>query len=151
MHILLTVIVTWLSTNFGLPASYSHPQIVFVAPETMQVTRYQAAAVGRTGQPPGSAQPASTSEIESFYDDSTRTIYLRDEWSEESLADLSVLVHEMVHHLQNIGDLDYSCPEAREKPAYTAQDQWLKQFGRNLIDEFTLDAMTVLVRTRCLY
>jgi hypothetical protein len=33
MNALLTTIVLWLSTNFGLPASYDHPQVEFV-PET---------------------------------------------------------------------------------------------------------------------
>jgi len=60
-------------------------------------------------------------------------------------------VHEMVHHLQNIAGLKYECPQAREKLAYVAQNQWLAQSGRNLIDEFKLDALTVLVRTNCMH
>jgi hypothetical protein len=104
-----------------------------------------------SGQPPGLTAPGAISEVESFYDDATNTIHLSREWSGDSAADLSVLVHEMVHHLQSAAKIDYPCPEAREKLAYDAQDQWLKQFGRNLIDEFALDSMTVLVRTRCFY
>jgi Domain of unknown function (DUF6647) len=80
-----------------------------------------------------------------------RTIYLRKEWTGRTPTELSVLVHEMVHHLQNVGGLKYVCPAEREKPAYDAQDRWLSLFGRNLIDEFKLDRMTVLVRTHCLF
>jgi hypothetical protein len=65
--------------------------------------------------------------------------------------ELSVLVHEMVHHLQNAGGLKYACAQAREKTAYQAQDKWLRQFGRNLTVAFALDPMTVLVRTNCMY
>ena len=57
----------------------------------------------------------------------------------------------MVHHLQNVGGLKYECPQAREKPAYRAQSQWLGLFGRNLADEFEIDRMTLLVRTSCMY
>jgi hypothetical protein len=50
-----------------------------------------------------------------------------------------------------VAGLKYECAEAREKPAYEAQDKWLAEFGRNLLDEFKLDPMTLLVRTRCMH
>ena len=65
--------------------------------------------------------------------------------------ELSVLVHEMVHHLQNFSGLRYACPQEREELAYSAQAKWLDQFGLNLIDAFELDTLTVLVRTKCFY
>lgn len=151
MQMLMTMIVAWLSANFALPAEYDHPQIVFVAPEAMHEVRSQAARKASLGQQQEPAAPGAVSDVESFYDDATQTIHLSRDWSEDSAADLSVLVHEMVHHLQTEAKLAYPCPEAREKLAYDAQDRWLKQFGRNLIDEFGLDSMTVLVRTSCFY
>ena len=51
-------------------------------------------------------------------------------------AELSILVHEMVHHFQNMLGLKYECPQAREALAYRAQDQWLGLFGRDLGDGF---------------
>lgn len=71
-------------------------------------------------------------------------------WTGKSPADVSVLVHEMVHHVQNVAGLKYACPEEREKPAYDAQNQWLALFGRKVTEEFELDPMTLLVRTNCL-
>jgi hypothetical protein len=62
-----------------------------------------------------------------------------------------VLVHEMVHHVQNVGGLKYACPQEREKLAYTAQERWLGLFGRNLEADFEIDAFSLLVKTRCLH
>jgi hypothetical protein len=96
------------------------------------------------------AQLGTAPEVEAFYDDSARTIYLPKGWTGESPAELSVLVHEMVHHVQNMAGLTYACAEAREKLAYAAQRQWLALFGRDLLEDFKLDPMTLLVRTNCM-
>jgi hypothetical protein len=57
----------------------------------------------------------------------------------------------MVHHVQNVAGLKFECSQARERPAYVAQDRWLALFGSNLVDEFELNPITVLVRTRCMH
>ena len=132
MEPLLTAIVTWLSLNLGMPAIHEHPRVQLAAPETMEAMR-------------GSAQT-----VEAIYDDASRTIYLNDKWEGKTPADLSVLVHEMVHHLQNVAGLKYECPQAREQQAYAAQQRWLGLFGSDLGKEFELDPMTLLVRTRCM-
>ncbi len=151
MQIMLTMIVTWLSVNFALPAVYDHPDISFVAPEAMQSVRYQAAESEQSAPRREPTPPSSTPEVESFYDDTSWTVHLSQDWTGGSPAELSLLVHEMVHHLQSAAKLTYACPGAREKPAYAAQKQWLAQFGRNLTDEFGLDPMTILVRTNCMF
>jgi hypothetical protein len=155
MDTLLTAIVTWLSIGFGLPASYDHPRIELVSPAKMTAVQSggQAAArsAARSGERLAPARPALQRDVEALYDDSTRTVYLPEGWTGSTPAEVSVLVHEMVHHLQNVAGLKYECPQAREKLAYAAQNQWLAQSGRNLIDEFKLDALTVLVRTNCMH
>jgi hypothetical protein len=156
MQTLLTAIVTWLSMNAGLPAIHDHPRVEFAPPAKIAAIRSGGAASGGAasaearqavgqGTPPAQAQT-----VEAIYDDKSRTIYLPEGWTGTTPAEVSVLVHEMVHHLQNVGGLKYECPQAREKPAYAAQDQWLARSGRNLTDEFELDPMTMLVLTRCM-
>lgn len=151
METVLTLIVAWLSANFALPESHSHPQIILVATETMQAERLHVAGRRQPEYSRTSAAATSTPQVEAFYDDTTNTIYLPRDWSGNTPAELSVLVHEMVHHLQSVAGLKYACPQEREKVAYLAQDKWLGQFGLNLVDEFELNAMTVLVRTNCFY
>ena len=153
MQALLTVVVTWLSINFGLPASYEHPRVEFVPTAQMAEVRHSRVASGRSDLVLADAVPSAPPEfgdVHAIYDDQSRTIYLPEGWAGTTPAEVSVLVHELVHHLQNVAGLANDCPEARERPAYRAQARWLELFGTNLADEFGIDAMTVLVRTSCM-
>ena len=40
MNALLTAIVTWLSINFSLPATYDHPQVTLMPPAQITTLRY---------------------------------------------------------------------------------------------------------------
>ena len=155
MQTLLTMVVTWLSINAGLPAIYEHPRVEFVSPAKMYAVRIGGHVSGHSPTPPAAADHRARGNgeryIEALYDDKSRTIYLPEGWTGATPAEFSVLVHEMVHHLQNVAGLKYECPQEREKIAYVAQDKWLAQSGRNLMDEFKLDPVTVLVRTKCMH
>jgi hypothetical protein len=147
MEALLTAIVLWLSTNFALPASFDHPRLKFVS-----AAELSAPLRGRAEEKQGSVSAAQTgSDIVSFYSNESKTIYLAEGWSGKTPADLSVLVHEMVHHLQNVGRLKFECPQAREEIAYKAQNQWLGLFGHDLEQDFQLDGFSILVKTKCFY
>ena len=154
MQVLLTVMVTWLSVNFGLPAIDEHPQVRFAsATEMADVRQSRLASIhpdSAAHQVGGPAEAALGRDVHAIYDDQSRTIYLPEGWTGETPAEVSVLVHELVHHTQNVAGLTYDCAEAREKPAYQAQARWLELFGQNLADEFEIDAMTILVRTNCM-
>jgi len=89
-------------------------------------------------------------DIVSLYSNESKTIFLLDGWTGKTPAELSILVHEMVHHLQNVGQLKFACPEEREELAYKAQDSWLHLFGRDLESEFQMDPFTILVKSKCL-
>ena len=143
MQILLTAIVTWLSFNLGLPATYDHPRIERLSSAQMAALRLDAAL--------SSSSAKSGEDIVALYDNRTRTIYLRQDWTGATPAELSVLVHEMAHHLQNVAGLKYDCAEAREKLAYEAQKKWLALYGRDLMKEFELDPFTLILRTNCMH
>ena len=148
MENLLTAIVLWLSANFGLPASFDFPRIEMRPPREIVALRYRGlASAQQPGVPPSGP---SSAEILAIYDDAARTIYLPENWRGRSPAELSILVHEMVHHLQNVGSLKFECPQAREQVAYQAQEKWLGLFGRDLARDFELDPLSVFVKTRCL-
>jgi hypothetical protein len=115
----------------------------FVQPAAMVQLRYRGSAAPQ-------AMPLDMGrDVVAVYDDTKRTIYLPEGWTGVTPAEQSVLVHEMVHHLQNLGNLKYECAEAREKLAFAAQGQWLELFDRTLASEFDLDPFTLLVRTSC--
>jgi hypothetical protein len=153
MQALLAAIVTWLSVNFSLPANYDLPAIEFATPMEIAKLRYGAFDSGRQGTvltSPRSEPAASASSVVSVYKDKDRVIVLPVGWQGITPAELSILVHEMVHHLQNVGKLTFACPQEREALAYKAQDQWLQLFGKDLAGEFELDGFTILVKSRCI-
>ena len=138
MTVLITLIITWLSSNFDLPATYEHPSVQLVPSQQLVVMRFGAIASA------GGSQPLAV------YHDRSRTIYLSDDWTGTTPAELSVLVHEVVHHLQNMSKLTYQCAAARETLAYAAQEKWLRLFGRSLESEFEIDPMTLKIATACM-
>lgn len=151
MQELLTVLIVWLSVNYGLPVSDELPDVRRVDAETMIDARL-ARLASTEGAARGSVTDASAmGSVRAFYDDSERTIYLPERWTVASPAESSVLVHELVHHLQNVGGERHACPEEREGLAYEAQARWLELLGTNLEEAFGIDAMTRLVRTTCVH
>ncbi len=150
---LLSAIAVWLSASFGLPPPERPPHVLYVSEPTLVAIRSVDVPSDRWsgGGPAGNTQPTPSSELLAVYDDHSRTIYLLRGWSAGDPADLSVLVHEMVHHLQNLAGLHYGCSEEREALAFEAQERWLARFGRDLSTDFDLDAFSILARTHCLY
>ena len=134
---LLDTVMLWLSTNFDLAVSTKPPLLVTITDAKLVEMRYGVAAALRPG------------EVVAVYDHPGRTIYLSDSWTGSTPADLSVLVHEMVHHLPAVSDMRFACPAEREVVAYRAQEAWLGLFGENLESAFGIDAATLLVGTVC--
>jgi hypothetical protein len=147
---LLISIENWLSSQFSLPTINRHPRIELVAPSTIASLGYKK-LLSDPSVLAGSETTASQLNTVSLYDDVTQTIYLPKDWTRGADVEVSILVHEMVHHFQNLLGFKYACAQEREKLAYMAQDRWLGQSGRSLATEFDLDPFTLLVATTCKY
>ena len=154
MEALLTQIATWLSTNTDLPANQDQPRVEFASPMKLAAMRYGGLLPANwredSMRDPAMEAAAHAREVVAVYHDATRTIFLPNAWTGTTPADVSVLVHEMVHHLQNLAGLKYECAAAREKPAYLAQDKWLRLHDLDLEKEFQIDKFTLVVSAACL-
>jgi hypothetical protein len=158
----LVAIADWLSTNWDLPPADTLPRVEFVPRTQLERLRYGHLLRGlpRTAAGEGSSQaiggehatplPQFHREVVAVYNDVTQTIYLPDTWTGKSRAEQSVLVHEMVHHLQNRARLTYACPGAREKLAYLAQKKWLESYGLDFEQELQVDMFTVVAISACM-
>ena len=149
MDTLLTTIVLWLSLNFNLPANYEHPRVEF-ANQGRISELYNRDALTSRGALGGDRAVGASDTIVAIYVATERKIYLPEGWTGRTPVESSILVHEMVHHLQNIAGNRYACPQERERLAYEAQDKWLNLMGRSLESELQLDGFTRLVLTQCL-
>jgi hypothetical protein len=147
----LAAIATWLSRYFDLPVADELPRVELVAPSRLVAIRYPALLLQQL-QTPALQQAMLDAKRDTLavYDEPTSTIYLPEGWEGETPAAFSVLVHELVHHLQSRARLRFACPQEREAIAYAAQDRWLSQSGQSLESEFRINPFTLLVRSRCL-
>ena len=141
-------IIPWLAANFELPPTHSAPKIAFAS--QVDLMKLRAADRAHWQGFKYDDDPTNVRNVVAVYDTLTTTIYLPLGWTGSSPGDQSVLVHEMVHHLQNIAKLKFECPSAREKVAYLAQDAWLKRFDLSLEDEFGVDMFTVVASSACM-
>jgi hypothetical protein len=150
---LLKQIVIWLRANFDLPRILVYPNIEFVPRDEINGLSPGGFAweVPRDIVAESQRGPLGEREVNAFYDDEMKTIYLPEGWTGSTPQEQSLLIHEMVHHLQSLGKLKYDCPQAREQVAYAAQEKWLGQSGRSLAGEFRIDPLTLAVSTRCIY
>ena len=64
-----------------------------------------------------------------FYSKSQHLIYLANSWNKDDLVDQSILVHELVHHLQIEDHIQFACWGRYEAQAYELQVQWLRTQG----------------------
>lgn len=138
---LLEILATWLASELRLPSLERQPQFAFLSRAEMNALRYRAA----------DGLPEHAGNVVALYSDKTETVFLSDDWSGSTGGELSVLVHELTHHVQNVSNMKFRCPEEREKLAYEAQDRWLALLQSDLEEEFQIDAFTLLIQTNCLY
>jgi hypothetical protein len=134
---LLEVMTLWIEANFGLPAVAQMPALVSLPAEELSARRYG----------PGAVVP--THGVVALYDEAQSTIYVSDEWTGHTVADHSIILHELVHHMQAASGSRFACAGERETLAYRAQDAWLSLFGESLESAFGIDRLTILVTTTC--
>ncbi len=139
MNEIVIALSIWLSASHGLADIQTAPRVRFVEQRQIAALRY------------GRADIADVDEVVAVYEPLTRTIVLPVAWDAGDPADLSVLVHEIVHHLQREAGALHRCPEEGEEMAYTAQERWLSQFGLSLEESFGIDAFSLRMRTNCLW
>ena len=76
-----------------------------------------------------SARAAKIETTRGLYDPEISAIYLIRPWGARNPYDVSVLLHELIHHRQNGDGTHWYCPGAQELDAYRLQDAWLAELG----------------------
>jgi hypothetical protein len=115
MDLLIATLAGWIAIQTGL-SPVAPPHVEMVTPSTMSE---------RAFGPGVAASPL----LRALYSQPAGTVYLRKNWDASNLRDRSELLHELVHHFQNIHALKYNCGAEREKLAYELQIQWLREQG----------------------
>ena len=115
---LVAILGDWLDTNTDLPRRDTAATVRMTSPS-------DAVALA-------SAHSTINAEtVRGLYDSESTTIWLVYPWSFKDARDVSVLLHELVHHRQAAAGHWY-CPGAQELPAYKTQQAWLAEQGLEL-------------------
>ena len=140
---LLELIAAWVAADLGVPIPAMMPGVAFADQRTMERLRLMS-----------ETEPVEEgnreADLVAFYETRGKTIYLPLGWQGRSYAELSVLVHEMVHHFQVLAEERFACPSGREKLPYEVQRRWLEAHGESLEETLGIDPLYLIVATNCL-
>jgi Domain of unknown function (DUF6647) len=147
---LLTSVAAWISRVLGLPETPVLPNVQRFPVGKLAALASKAVLSDRQLDTAAISYRRSGSEMVAYYSDVTKTIHLPESWTGNTPAEMSILVHAMVHHLQNVTGLKFYCAQERKELAYAAQERWLGLYERNLLDDFGVDPTTLMMMTQCI-
>ena len=89
-------------------------------------------------------------KCEAIYSQKDDTVYLSNNWKSNELRDRSVLVHELVHHLQYLNHVKATCKSEYEFQAFKLQAAWLSEHGVEYpLDLMGVDLRYIMMLSRC--
>lgn len=78
------------------------------------------------------------------------SIFLEENWDINSVADQSILLHELVHYMQDMNFLEYECDGDKERLAYYIQERWLlEEHGLIIYDAINLSPLAMVAAMMC--
>lgn len=140
MKALMLALMTWASAQTGLPVPERVPAIQVKSPCELHAIMQRPEPCDKAVLRVGAIYMPNLIVLPAAHD--PRDLYA-----------VSVLLHELVHHMQfENGDNGRSCPEraAREKVAYDAQIAFLEATGHEAMKLMGIDGLTLLLLTNCL-
>ena len=116
MKELILALFLFISTETGYNTdNLEVPQIYFL-PQTELEAKYT-----KENSPVGS-------DLFAFYDLENDIIYLRDTWNIHNPWSKSVLLHELIHYVQDKNNVAFKCTAEMEKQAWPLQKKYLRQY-----------------------
>ena len=114
MKEIITALMIWLGANTTLDTNHDIPNVLFLTQEQMEKLYYH------------EDQEKFPNQLHGLYDKESDTIILPDTWDRRDPWDLAVLLHEMVHYLQDMNNLKFNCTAEMERDAWPIQKRYLK-------------------------
>ena len=114
MKEILTALMIWLGANTPFSTNFDIPVVMFLPQEEMNSMYYK-------------DNEHEQKSLHGMYDQENDIIYLPDDWDRREAWDMGVLVHEMVHYLQDMNEMKFACSAEMEKMAWPIQQFYLKK------------------------
>ena len=116
MKEILTALMIWLGANTPFDVNHDIPKVLFLSQDQMEDLYYT-----------NEEKDNFPNQLHGLYDKDSDTIILPDNWDRRDPWDLGVLVHEMVHYLQDMNKIKFECTAQMEKDAWPIQQRYLKE------------------------
>lgn len=111
MKEIITALLIWLGANSDFNVNMDIPVVMFLPQDQME-QRY----FGDT---------ENHGELHGFYDIEQNIIILPNTWDRRDPWDLSVLLHEMIHYVQDQNETEFNCTAEMEKDSWPLQQKYL--------------------------
>ena len=141
MDALMYALMAWASAQTGIDPAATLPDVVYAAPEEMIRMQYPNGDGGAA---------ASGIRVVALYDPDDAEIYLPLGFDARDPVDVSVLLHELVHHMQYQAGVSYACRGEMERVAYETQGEYLSSVGIDLLEAMEMNDLFLYLITSCL-
>lgn len=114
MKEILTAMIIWLGANSNLDTNHDVPLVIFLPQDQLNHMYYKDSA-------------HDGNKLHGLYDRDKDTIFLPDTWDRRRPWDLGVLLHEMMHYLQDQNEIKFSCVQEMERDVWPTQRKYLRE------------------------
>jgi hypothetical protein len=139
-------LMAWAANSMGLPVPDHLPTIEF----------QDQCAIERSFFRDPAHECGGKLKVMAIYVSGEDRVILSDDWNPDSLKDQSILLHELVHFVQDeagvqdhVQSYGLCVGQEIEAPAYAAQFAWLRSKSANPWTVLALDPLTLAMITRC--
>ena len=143
---LMLALMLWIGAQTGLPVPDEIPLVMHVTTERLCELSYLDEEDNKF-----LAQCLSGDDyvVGGAYDFLGHTMYLPSSWSATRPRDVSILVHELTHFMQDRANRSYACRGGRERVAYDAQIEYLREGSLDFFEIFEVDQLFFMVTMTC--
>ena len=150
---LIISLMLWITTVTGYPMPEKLPIIKYASPSEVYYRQYRCdAPTKHTKKKCEDINPKEAEKTLAIYNHHTDTIYLKDGLENMFNKNIyeSIVVHELVHHMQYESDAQFDCLGQYEEDAYEIQDKFLLSRGENgVIESLRLNELYLMMIFQC--
>ncbi len=118
MKELITMLLMWIGQSTMYNVDIPHPRVVMMHPQELN-EQYNKSILAKTNH---------VEELWAYYNTKNQTIYLRQDFRQYDPWHRSILVHELLHHVQYWNKVKFQCINQMEEQAWPLQKKYLKEF-----------------------
>ena len=112
MKSLIASLLLWIGAETSYNVDLPHPEIMQIEKPKLEEIFY------------GSSKDGA-SDLHAFYNIETDVIYLSSEWNMHNAFDRGVLLHELIHYVQDMNKVPYDCVGQLEAEVYPLQEKYM--------------------------